>query len=178
MLRRFAVVAVLSAAGAASCGWAATGPENEIRDFIAGWNVAYTGLDADALAKLETADFQLVDRFGHWIRSEGPEFNRQLWAMAFREIYKGSPGPARRLENIRFLASNVAVVQARAWHPDTTVLDDGTRIPPFWEINTYTLVKTADGWRVSVLNIHNQIDPGAERPGEHVPNASEAGRRK
>lgn len=124
MLRRFAVVAVLSAAAAARCGWAATGPENEIRDFIAGWNAAYTGLDADALAILETADFQLVDRFGHWIRSEGPEFNRQLWAMAFREVY------------------------------------------------------TADGWRVPVLNVHNQIDPGAERPGEHVPDASEAGRRK
>jgi hypothetical protein len=72
----------------------------------------------------------------------------------------------------------VAVVQTRAWHPDTVVLDDGTRIPPIWEINTYTLIKAADGWRVSVLNIHNQIDPGAERPGEHVPHASEAARQK
>jgi hypothetical protein len=48
MLRRFAVAVALSAAGAAICGWTATGPENEIRDFIAGWNAAYTGLDADA----------------------------------------------------------------------------------------------------------------------------------
>jgi ketosteroid isomerase-like protein len=177
MLKTFAVVVALSAAGA-GCGWTATGPEKEIRDFIAGWNAAYTGLDADGLAKLETTDFQLVDRFGHWIRSEGPEFNRQLWAMTFPEIYKGRPEPARRIENIRFLASNVAVVQARAWHPDTVVRDDGTRIPPFWEINTYTLIKTADGWRVSVLNIHNQIEPSTERPGEHVPNASETARRK
>ena len=61
----------LSAAGAPSLCWALTGPEGEIRNFIAGWDAAYTRLDADELAKLETPDFQLVDRFGHWIESEG-----------------------------------------------------------------------------------------------------------
>jgi hypothetical protein len=66
----------------------------------------------------------------------------------------------------------VAVVQARAFHPDGVTLDDGTRIPPFWEINTFTVVKTQGEWKVSLLNIHNQIGPEAERPGEHVPHVS------
>jgi hypothetical protein len=65
------MVVALSAAGAPSLCWAVTGPEGEIRNFIAGWDAAYTRLDADELAKLETPDFQLVDRFGHWIESEG-----------------------------------------------------------------------------------------------------------
>lgn len=146
--------------------------EGEIRDFIARWNTAYTGLDAKALAALETPDYEMVDRFGHWIKSEGPEFNERLWELTFREIYRGKPGPARTIESIRVMAPGVAVVQARANHPDGVTLDDGTHIPPFWEINTYTLIKTGAGWRVALLNIHNQINPGAEGAGQHVPDAS------
>jgi ketosteroid isomerase-like protein len=172
MLRTFVLTAAAALVVAGVPGWAAGDPESEVRDFIARWNAAYTGLDAAALAAMETPDFHMVDRFGHWIQSEGPEFNRRLWTMTFQEIYHNRPGPARRVENIRFMAPAVAVVQARAWHPDPIVLDDGTKIPPFWEINTYTLLKTTDGWRVSVMNIHNQMGAAAERPGEHVPDAS------
>jgi ketosteroid isomerase-like protein len=177
MRKRFLPVSLLLAACAGMPAQAATDSEPEIRDFIARWNSAYTALDAGGLAGLETPDFELVDRFGHWIKSEGPDFNRQLWSLTFREIYHGKPGPARTVESIRFLAPEVAVVEARANHRDGITLDDGTHIPPFWEIDTYTLVKTTTGWRVALLNIHNQIDPGAERPGEHVPDASaKAGR--
>jgi ketosteroid isomerase-like protein len=150
----------------------ASADEQGVRDFIARWNAAYTGMDAKSLAALETPDYQMVDRFGHWIRSEGPTFNENLWAMTFRDIYRGEPGPARQIENIRFLAPSVAIVQARANHPHGVTLDDGTKIPPFWEINTYTLLRTGSGWRVALLNIHNQIDPGTEGAGEHVPTAS------
>ncbi|HLJ49808.1 MAG TPA: hypothetical protein VKU01_27530 [Bryobacteraceae bacterium] len=165
MLRRFAAAALMMAAAFAN-------DEKGVRDFIMRWNAAYTGMDAGALAAMETPDFQLVDRFGHWIKSEGPEYNRRLWAMTFDEIYHGKPGPARNIESIRFVAPRVAVVQARANHPDGVTLDDGTHIPPFWEINTYTLVKTNAGWRVALMNIHNQINPGTEGAGQRVPNAS------
>jgi uncharacterized protein (TIGR02246 family) len=152
--------------------------ESGVRAFIANWNAAYTGLDAKSLAALETPDYQMIDRFGHWIQSEGPEFNQRLWAMAFTEIYHGKPGPARVIENIRFLAPDVAIVQARANHPEGVTLDDGTHIPPFWEINTYTLIKTADGWRVALLNIHNQINFDDEGTGQHVPNASQGAKKE
>jgi ketosteroid isomerase-like protein len=148
---------------------ASGGQDEQIREFIARWNAAYTGLDAPSLAALEMPDYEMIDRFGHWIKSEGPEFNERLWARTFKEIYHGKPGPARQIESIRFLAPNIAIVQARANHAQGVTLDDGTKIPPFWEMNTYTLIRTERGWRVALLNIHNQIDPSLERPGEHVP---------
>jgi len=154
-----AFTVLLVAAALPAQGDASNRDESDVRDFIARWNRAYTGMDSKALAALETPDFQLVDRFGHWIKSEGPEFNERLWARTFTEIYHGKPGPARNIESIRFLSDRVAVVQARANHPDGVTLDDGTHIPPFWEINTYTLVRADNRWRVALLNIHNQLNP-------------------
>ena len=177
MLRKFLLTAVLVAGACAATemrAHSAPGPESEVRDLIARWNAAYTGMDATALAALETSDYEMVDRFGHWIRSEGPAFNQRLWAMTLNEIYRGKPGPARVIESIRFLAPNVAIIQARANHPEGVTLDDGTHIPPFWEINTYTLVKTEAGWRVALLNIHNQINFVDEGAGQHVPKVSSA----
>jgi ketosteroid isomerase-like protein len=172
MLSKFVPALLLTAVLAGMRAHASAANEVEIRDFIAHWNAAYTGLDAAALAALETPDYQMVDRFGHWIQSEGPAFNQQLWAMTFRDIYHGKPGPARVIESIRFLAPQAAIVQARANHSEGATLDDGKRIPPFWEIDTYTLIKTKDGWKVTLLNIHNQINPEMEGAGEHVPKAS------
>ncbi len=146
--------------------------EKGVRDYIAQWNGAYTAMNAKDLAALETPDFEIIDRFGHWVKSEGPEYNERLWAMTFTDVYRGKPGPARSVESIRFMTPNVAIVEARANHPDGVTLDDGTHIPPFWEINTYTLVRTEAGWRVALLNIHNQITPGTEGVGQHVPDAS------
>lgn len=177
MYRRTVLFALLMSVVSLVPGRATASDESEVRDFVAHWNAAYTGLDAKALAALETPDFEIVDRFGHWVKSEGPEFNEQLWAMTFRDIYRGKPGPARTIESIRLFAPNVAVVQARANHPDGVTLDDGTHIPPFWEINTYTLVKSDGGWRVALLNIHNQINLEDEGVGQHVPNVS-AGAKK
>ncbi len=177
MIRRAVLAVMLTIATVHAKPQTIATDEAGVREFIARWNDAYTSLDSRRLASLETADFELIDRFGHWVTTEGPEFNERLWALTFRDIYHGKPGPARQIESIRFLAENVAIVEARANHPDGVTLDDGTRIPPFWEINTYTLVKTDAGWRVSLLNIHNQINPGTEGVGQHVPDASATGRR-
>lgn len=169
MIKRALITAALAMAVAHAQTPAAANDEQGVRDFMARWNAAYTSLDAPALAAMETPDYEMVDRFGHWIKPEGPDFNERLWAMTFKEIYHGKPGPARNIESIRFMSPDVAIVQARANHSDGVVLDDGTRIPPFWEIDTYTLIRTGDGWRVALLNIHNQIVPGTERVGERVP---------
>src|SRR5690349_1230771 len=106
---------------------AQTGTDDEqgVRDFMERWNTAYTSLDAATLAKMETDDYEMIDRFGHWIKTEGQGFNERLWAMTFKDIYHGKPGPARTIESIRFMAPNVAVVQARANHPNGVLLDDG-----------------------------------------------------
>ena len=151
---------------------ASANDEKGVRDFIARWNAAYTGLDATTLATLETPDFQFVDLFGHWIKSEGPEFNRRLWAMSFDEIYqrKTRAGPQCR-EHPVYGASRRDRSGTRN-HWDGVTLDDGTHILPFWEINTCTLIKTNAGWRLALLNIHNQINPGTEGVGQRVPKVS------
>jgi hypothetical protein len=78
MLSKFISAAVLLAAPGGPC-FAAGHDESEIREFLARWNKAYTDLHAAALAALETPDYEMVDRFGDWIKSEGPEFNQRLW---------------------------------------------------------------------------------------------------
>jgi ketosteroid isomerase-like protein len=175
MIKRAAMAFAMMIVIAQTYAQTSTNDQQGVRDFIARWNAAYTSLDSATLAQMETADYELIDRFGHWIRTEGPEFNERLWALTFKDIYHGKPGPARNIESIRFMGPTVAVVEARAYRPDGVLLDDGNRIPPFWEIDTYTLVKTEGGWRVALLNIHNQITPGTEGAGAHVPDASAAG---
>jgi uncharacterized protein (TIGR02246 family) len=139
-----------------------------VREFVTRWNAAYTGLNPKALAALETPDFEFIDRFGHWMQSEGPAFNEQLWASTFKDIYHGRPGPEHTVEHIRILRPGVALVQAHANWGEIT-LDDGTRIPPHGEIATFVLVKDKDGWHAASLNIHNQMAFGTERPGEKPP---------
>jgi len=169
VLRRICLAASFLLIAFAPNAWSQSNDEAGVRSFIDRWNAAYTTMNAKDLAALETTDYEMIDRFGHWIKSEGPKFNENLWHATFTEIYRGKPGPARQIESIRFLSPTIAVVQARANHPDGVTLDDGSKIPPFWEINTYTLVKTGDGWRVVLLNIHNQIGPEDEGPGQKLP---------
>ena len=161
-----ALMVALCAAPAVSQGTVAEDPG--VRQLIARWNAAYRRLDAKALAELETPDIEIIDRFGHWVRSEGPEVSERLWTATFRDIYKGKPGPERAVQRVRMLTPEVAVVQATT-HWDEVTLDDGTRIPPHGEIDTFVLVKRRGAWRIAALNIHNQMPPGRERPGERVP---------
>lgn len=172
MFRKITVAALLFLPAITLSAQSPANDEAGVRKFIDNWNAAYTTMNAKDLAALETADYEMIDRFGHWIKSEGPQFNERLWQEGFTQIYRGKPGPPRQVESIRFLSPSVAIVQARANHPEGVTLDDGSKIPPFWEINTYTLVKTDAGWRVILLNIHNQIGPDEEGPGQKLPDLS------
>ncbi len=165
MHRKLLLIAALVAGAAAQDR---PNDERAIRDLMARWNAAYRGLDAKALAALETPDVEIIDRFGHWYPSTGPADNERLWAVTFTEIYKGKPGPERAIERIRFLRPDVAIVQARAYHADGVTLDDGTRIAPFWEIDTYVVAKENGAWRVSAQSIHNQLAPEDAKPGERL----------
>ena len=60
----------------------------------------------------------------------------------------------------------MALIQARAYWNEVIVLDDGTRIPPHAEIDTFVAVRKANAWRVAALNIHNQMPPFDTKPGE------------
>src|SRR5689334_25272268 len=106
-----------------------------VRDVIRKRSAAYHNLDARALAALETPDFQLVDRFGDNISSDGPEYNERMWAWTFREVYKGKPGPEHKIVGLRFVTADVAIVQTGT-HWTELKLDYGTVIPPHGEFDT------------------------------------------
>jgi uncharacterized protein (TIGR02246 family) len=139
--------------------------ERSVRDLINQWDAAYRRLDAKALAKLETSDFELVNRLGQWTPFKAREDNERMWAWAFTNIYNGKPGPEHSVERVRFIRPDTAIVQARAFWPDEITLPDGTRIPPHGEIDTFVVVKQKDGWRIASQNIHNQM-PGEELPSQ------------
>lgn len=138
--------------------------EAGVRELMARWNTAYRSLNAKALALLETDDYQMVDRFGEWYDSRGASENERLWDWAFKKIYRGKPGPERKIEKIRFLRPEIAIIAAKAQWGEIT-LDDGGRIPAHGEIDTFVLVKQAGEWKVAQLDIANQME--STRPGEH-----------
>jgi hypothetical protein len=121
--------------------------EKALRELIETRNAAYHRLDADTLTRIATADFQLIDRFGDNIASEGPEYTRALWSWTFREVYKNRPGPLHQVVDIRVIRRDVAVAQTHAdW--GELKLHDGTTIPPHGEMDTFMLIKTSGGWRI------------------------------
>jgi uncharacterized protein (TIGR02246 family) len=139
--------------------------EPGVRELMARWNTAYRSLDAKALAALETDDYQMVDRFGEWYDSRGASENERLWNWAFNKVYRGKPGPERKIEDIRFLRPEIAIVAAKGQWGEIT-LEDGTHIPPHGEIDTFVLVKLAGEWKVAQLDIAKQME--STRPGEHT----------
>ncbi|GEM_PF-3490881 len=164
--RKWITAALICVCSVVAVGQDNNRQERAVRDLLARWNTAYRSLDAKALSALQTPDFEIVNRLGQWTPTSSTLQNEQMWAWAFTNIYKGKPGPDHKIERVRFVSSDVALVQARAYWNDVIVLDDGTRIPPHGEIDTFVAVRKARVWRVAALNIHNQMPPFDIKPGE------------
>jgi len=154
-----ALLAVVAFSAGAS---AKPNDERAVRELIERWDAAYRSLDAKALAALETEDFELVDRFGWWTKVRSREQNGRMWAWVFESVYRRKPGPKHTIESVRFVSSEVAIVQASADWPALT-LPDGTAIPPHGEIITFVVVKQKKTWLIASQNTHNQM-PGDEPP--------------
>jgi ketosteroid isomerase-like protein len=103
MLSRLPVLIVVAGCPLWTSAAAVSNDEQGVRRFIADWNTAYTSMDAAKLVALQTPDYEMIDRFGHWIHSKDAGFYRQLWSMTFSQIYKCKPGPRRTIEEVRFL---------------------------------------------------------------------------
>jgi len=57
-------------------------------------------------------------------------------------------------------------VLTRGYWKDVITLDDGTRIPPYGEVDTLTVVNKNGTWKVAWIDIHNQMLPFDVKPGE------------
>src|SRR4051794_539290 len=66
MIKRAVIALAIILVVAQAYAQTSTKDEQGVRDFIARWNAAYTSLDSATLAQMETADYEMIDRFGHW----------------------------------------------------------------------------------------------------------------
>ena len=140
--------------------------EQAVRSLIEQWNAAYVGLDAKKLAALHTPEFDIVNRLGQWTHKSSIVDQEKMWDWAFKFIYKGKPGPRHTIEKVRFESPTVATVLTRAYWQDVITLDDGTKIPPHGEVDSFTVVKEQGTWKVAWLDIHNQMPPFDMKPGQ------------
>jgi uncharacterized protein (TIGR02246 family) len=140
--------------------------EQAARKAVEQWNTAYLKLDAKTLAALSTPEFDIVNRLGQWTHKSTNADLEKMWAFAFEIIYKGKPGPAHTIEKVRFHTPQVASVLTRAYWADVITLDDGTKIPPHGEVDTFTVVKKNGAWKIAWLDIHNQMPPFDIKPGQ------------
>lgn len=164
-MRKFIAALIILTICAAASAQTAT-DEQAVRKLIEQWNAAYVKLDAKSLASLHTPEFDIVNRLGQWTHKSSNADLEKMWAWSFRVIYNGKPGPDHKIEKVRFYTPEVACVLTRAYWKDVITLDDGTKIPPHGEIDTFTVVKEKGIWKVAWLDIHNQMPPFDVKPGE------------
>ena len=125
------------------------GNDGAIRKLISQWADAYKRFDAKRLASLEAPDVEVVDRFGELHQPSGRHANEKLWSAAFEMVAMNTTPPRVAIDRIRFLRSDVALVQVSWTFAEGILLADGKRIPPFSELDTYVVVKSQSDWLVA-----------------------------
>ena len=132
----------------------ATTPEEQgARDLVKSWCAAYGQSDPERLAAMEMAEVEIVDRFGDWHHSTALIDRERFWREGFDVILRKDFHPECTIEHVRFIRSDVAIVQARVSYDQGISLKGGDRIPPFSEIHTFVLMKISDIWLISAHDI-------------------------
>jgi uncharacterized protein (TIGR02246 family) len=140
--------------------------EAAVRKVVEDWNRYYQALDGTKLASLSTPEFDIVNRLGMWTHKNSNPDLAEMWNWSFKFIYKNNPGPEHKIDHIRFLNADTAAVLTRAYWGKELTLDDGTKIPPHGEIDSFIVVKKGSEWKIAWLDIHNQMPPFDKKPGE------------
>lgn len=165
MLRIFLTIAL-----AVACSFHAfaqgSADEASVRKLVEDWNRYYQALDGTRLASLSTPEFDIVNRLGMWTHKTSNADLAEMWNWSFKNIYKNQPGPAHTIDHIRFLSPDSAVVMTRAYWTKEITLDDGTKVPPHGEVDSFVVVKKGHAWKIVFLNIQNQMPPFDKKPGE------------
>jgi ketosteroid isomerase-like protein len=131
----------------------------EIREVMTRWNDAYRRLDAQALASLEAVNIEIVDRFGELHRLTDGSEKEAFWADGFAIIARDSTPPELTIGQIHLISHKIATVHTCTHFREGIRLEDGTRIPPLCELNSYLLLKTHGEWRIAQVAIHDQTLP-------------------
>jgi uncharacterized protein (TIGR02246 family) len=120
-----------------------------IRSLMSDWVAAYKNLDAKRLAALEVPNVEIVDRFGELHQPTGRKENESLWSDTFDVISRSTEPPKTTIDHIRFLSPDVAVVQMSWQFASGILLTDGSRIPPYSQIDIYVVTKSQSKWLVA-----------------------------
>lgn len=123
--------------------------ESAIRLLMSDWVAAYKNLDAKRLAALEVPNVEIVDRFGDLHEPTGRAENESLWSDTFDVISPSTEPPKTTIDHIRFLQPDVAVVQMSWQFASGILLTDGSRIPPYSQIDIYVVTKSQGKWLVA-----------------------------
>ena len=120
-----------------------------IRLLMSDWVAAYKNLDAKRLAALEVPNVEVIDRFGDLHQPTGRAKNESLWSDTFDVISPSTEPPKATVDHIRFLGPDVALVQMSWQFASGILLTDGSRIPPYSQIDIYVVTKSKDKWLVA-----------------------------
>jgi uncharacterized protein (TIGR02246 family) len=129
-----------------------TEPKTEewcVRSLMSDWVAAYKNLAAKQLAALEVPNVEILDHFGDLHQPVGRAENERLWSDAFEVISPSTEPPKTTIDHIRFLGPDVAVVQMSWQFVSGILLTDGSRIPPYSQIDIYVVIKSQNEWLVA-----------------------------
>ena len=138
--------------------------ERNIRSLISDWVAAYKNLDAKRLAALELPNVEIVDRFGDPHQPTGRAENEKLWSDAFEVVSPSTEPPKTTIDHIRFLGPDVAIVQMSWQFASGILLTDGSRIPPYSQIDVYVVTKSQSEWMVAAHYMQKETPPGCSFP--------------
>jgi uncharacterized protein (TIGR02246 family) len=123
--------------------------ERRIQSLMSDWVAAYKNLDAKKLAALEVPDVDIVDRFGDLHQPSGRAENEELWSETFEVISPSTEPPKTTIDRIRFLGSDIALVQMSWQFARGILLTDGSRIAPYSQIDIYLVTKSKSNWTIA-----------------------------
>jgi uncharacterized protein (TIGR02246 family) len=125
----------------------------QIRDLEAQQESAWNAHDASAYSKLFTSDADTVNVLGWWWRSRD-ELESKL-STAFRFVFAGSRLHLDEV-SVRFLTDQVAIVHVQ-WSMTGALSPNGSgNNVPSKGIQTQTLLRTQEGWRIAAFHNVNQ----------------------
>ena len=131
--------------------------QRPIRTLMSHWIAAYRNLDAKRLASLEALNVETVDRFGQLHVPSGRNENEKLWSDAFEMVSRNTVPPSFTVNSIRFVQSDVALVQVICTFPEGILLVDGERLPSFSQVETFVVTRRKGVWVIAAHNMQAQM---------------------
>lgn len=142
-----------------------------IRDVVEKWSMGYQAMEPDSMSATIAMGHELVDRSGKVVYLGSRENYERFWSLAFKNDYAPKPGPEYRIDSVRFLNQETAVVYATATRSETDALPNGKTVLTGPQLSTFVLVKKDGVWQIALHSVHD-LTPVSEKTGSRQPGAA------